>query len=166
MTYMTEAPMAEHPVQMSGSAPSQDAPAGLSSGQYRLRSLGARPVVFAGTEIAMAMSFTPGLPYWFEINLYRASDGRFPLSIKQFFQSEEEKDLARAWIAPTLDEALEIIEGFDPAHDVPVAVSLASGDMTAAEMEATAMDLQAQVENARRHYASLVGEFLHGLDGS
>ncbi|MEM0935245.1 MAG: hypothetical protein AAF646_05560 [Pseudomonadota bacterium] len=168
MTYMTDAPQADHPVARSGGAGmgGNDATGALMGGQYRLRRLGARPLAFAGIELGMAMSYTSALPYWFEINLYRASDGTFPVSIKQFYQSSEEKDLARAWVAPTLDEALEIVENFDPAHDVPVSLSLLGSDMSAAEMEAAAFDLQAQVEHARTHYKTLVGEFFHGMDGA
>jgi hypothetical protein len=166
MTYMTDAPTAEHPVPMSGQGHGYDAPAGLSSGQYRLRRFGGRPIVFQGTELAMAMSFTPGLPYWFEINLFRANDGSCPVCVKKFFSSSEEKDFARAWVAPSIEAALDSIEAFDPAEDVPVRVSLSAGSMTPAEMEAAAMDLQAQVANVRTHYASLVGEFLHQLDAA
>jgi hypothetical protein len=167
MTYMTDAPTAEHPVPMSSHPVPTGAAAGtLSSGHYRLPSPGGRPVAFAGSELAMAMSFKPELPYWYEINLYRANDGSFPVAIKQFFQSSEETDVIRAWVTPTLDAAIQLIEEYDPAHDVPVPMSLFSTDMTAAELEAAAMDLQAQVAHARTHYRTLVGEFLHDLDGA
>ncbi len=162
MTFMTDAPKAEQSVPMAGSSsPVQDFG---TTGTFRLRRLGARPLVVSGTELGMAMSFTPELPYWFEVNLYRVSDGSFAVAVKQFFQSSEENDLARAWTAQSLDEACSILEGFDPAHDVPVRVSLLDGEMSAAEMEAAAFDLRAQVEAARTHYRSLIGEFFYGMD--
>jgi hypothetical protein len=163
MTYMTDAPLADQSVAMP--APGREAGA-MPGTRFRLRRLGARPLSFTGIELGMAMSFTPELPYWFEINLYRVTDGSFAVAIKQFFQSSEETDLARAWPARSLDEALDIIEGFDPAHDVPVRMSLLDGDLSAAEMEAAAMDLQAKVAHARTHYRSLVGQFFHALDAA
>ncbi|MEM1431044.1 MAG: hypothetical protein AAGG09_16425 [Pseudomonadota bacterium] len=163
MTYMTDAPHAEQTVAMPAAGPDAGGMPGMN---MRLRRLGARPLAFQGVELGMAMSFTAELPYWFEINLYRVSDGTFAVAIKQFFQSSEETDLARAWPAATLAEAFDIIEGFDPAHDVPVRLSLLDSHLSAAEMEAAAMDLQAQVAHARTHYRSLVGEFFHGIEGA
>jgi len=158
MTYMTEAPRPEHPVAHG------DPTGAFAQTPRRLRNVGGRPVVFHGEELAMAMSYTPELPYWFEINLYRASDGSFPIAIKQFFQSEDQKDIARAWIVPSLDAAMAVVEQYDPAHDVPVPGGLMGAALSAAEMEAMALDLKAQVDHARVHYASLAGEFLHALD--
>ncbi|MEM9249180.1 MAG: hypothetical protein AAGB05_10845 [Pseudomonadota bacterium] len=162
MTYMTEAPQVDQSVAAQGvMAGGHDLSA---SGTYRLRRHGARPIVFSGTELGMAMSFTPDIPYWFEVNLYRATDGTFAVAVKQFFQSADETDLSRAWTAPTLEEACASLEQYDPAQDVPVKEGFFEASMSAAEMQSAAFALRAQVVDVRTHYRSLLGEFFYGME--
>ena len=59
---------------------------------YRITRSGARPLRFAGSELVMAMSFTPELPYWYEINMYRTSDLEFVAAVRLFHQSEDMPD--------------------------------------------------------------------------
>ena len=159
MTFMTDTHRVDQPV------PSAEAGlSGFAPAPKRLRNVGGRAVTFEGEELGMAMSYTPELPYWFEINIYRASDGSFPVAIKQFFVSEDRRDIHRAWVAPTVDGAIDGIEQFDPAHDVPVPGGILQAELSAAEMEAVAMELHAKVADVRTHYRSLVGEFLHAID--
>ncbi|MEM9342517.1 MAG: hypothetical protein AAGA87_05685 [Pseudomonadota bacterium] len=138
----------------------------MTSGtSYTLPQPGKRPLAFAGSEIAMAMSFTPDLPYWYEINLYRSNDEQFIVAIRQFFQSENEKDTVKSWSFPTIEHALSHIEDYDAGHDVPVP----HGDFAAmapAEMAAHAMHTQAQIEEARAHFAGLVGEMFFEIDAA
>lgn len=118
---------------------------------------GGRPITFSGTELAMAMSFTPSLPYWYELNIYRTEEQAFVVAIRLFFQSEEEDDIVSAWSFTTIDEALDHIQNYDAAMDVPVP-DIDVSAMAPAEMTAMALQMQARVDAARRHYAGLVGE--------
>jgi hypothetical protein len=131
---------------------------------YRIKRMGARPLVFQGTELAMAMSFTPELPYWYEINLFRTTDQHFVLAIKLFYQSANEKDTAQVWKYETIDQALDTLETYDAGQDVRVTVNPADTSLTAAELAAYAMDLSAKTKAARAHYAGLAGEFLHEIE--
>lgn len=130
---------------------------------YRIKRAGARPLAFQGSELAMAMSYTPSLPYWYEINIYRTTDQRFAVAVKLFFQSADEQDTAQAWICDSIDEALDKIERYDAGQDVhlppmpPV--------QSPADLAVFAAQLQAAVSAARHHYASLVGEFFYDLEG-
>ncbi|MEL6205340.1 MAG: hypothetical protein AAFR47_08520 [Pseudomonadota bacterium] len=162
MTYMTE-PRADQSVSMPSAA---EAPSSLSMGTYRLLRMGTRPIVFQGEELGMAMSFTPDWPYWFEINLFRATDGTFPVAIKQYFVSEYQKNLATAEATHSLSAAFDFIEHFDPAQYIPLTTRVSAAPATAAEMGAAAMDLKAQVEAMRSHYRGLVGEFMHEIDAA
>ena len=137
-----------------------------SSASYRLPRQGARPLAFSGTELAMAMSFTPGLPYWYEITIYRTNEQRFVLSIRLFFVSEHEKDTMDAWMFDTLHDAFDALEAYDAGRDVVADLSTARADMPAVELASKALDLRARVEAARHHFAGLVGELFAELESS
>ena len=131
---------------------------------YRIKRAGARPLAFKGSELAMAMSYTPALPYWYEINIYRTTNNSFVVAIKLFFQSTDEQDTAHAWRVESLEEALAHIENYDPGHDVRIQPIGAGAEMSAAELAAYAAQLRSEMLAAKRHYASLAGQFFHDLD--
>ncbi|MDG4648428.1 hypothetical protein P6F26_08220 [Roseibacterium sp. SDUM158017] len=142
--------------------PSEMASVGAAT-PFRIRRLGARPLVFKGTELAMAMSFTPQLPYWYEINVYRTDRQKFVLCIKQFFVAENETDTSDAWEFETLADAFDAIEAYDAGRDVrfePNDIARAP----AAELAARAMSLRSEVEAARAHFAGLAGELFQDLE--
>lgn len=142
-------------------------PAGaMIAPRVRLARRGARPLSFAGHELAMAMSFTPGLPYWYEITIYRTSDQRYVLAIRQFFVSEQEKDTTDAWVFDTLPEVFDALEAYDAARDVIADHGGVHAGMAPAELAARALDLRARVEAARHHFASLLGELFAEIDGA
>jgi len=130
---------------------------------HKLPRAGARPLVFHGSELAMAMSFSPALPYWFEINLYRTDSQDFVVAIRKFFQSETETDRANAWSFPDVESALAHIETYDPAIGVEVP-DLDFEAMAPAEMSAAALSLKAEVDGVRHHYAGLVGELFMEIE--
>lgn len=128
---------------------------------HRIARPGSRPLTFSGTELAMAMSFTPELPYWYELNIYRTDGQRFVLVVKQFFQSEDEEDRKNAWEFGSLPEVFEALESYDAARDVKMDAERFEMDgMSAAELATRAYELRARIEAARAHFAGLVGEFL------
>lgn len=131
---------------------------------FRIKRPGARPIVFEGIELAMAMSFTPGLPYWYEINLYRTSDQRFVVTVKLFFGAEGEQDQVRAWEFDSLEQALDKLAHYDAGQDIRVAINPADPRISSAELAACAMDLRARIMAARHHFESLVGEFFYDLE--
>lgn len=131
---------------------------------YTLRRRGARPLVFHGTELAMAMSFSPELPYWYEINIYRTGAQQFALAIRLFYQSEDQRDRADAWAFGSLEEVLAHLESHDAGRDVPMAGDWPSADAPPAELAAASMRMQAEVAAARQHFSGLVGELLSEID--
>ena len=136
-----------------------------STPTQRIKRLGGRPLVFEGTELAMAMSYTPTLPYWYEANIYRTTDQRFVACVKLFYVSSDEQDTARGWECETLDAAIEKLAQYDAANDVRLSMAYDASGLSAAEMAAYSMELRAQAKSYRHNYASLIGEFLHDLDG-
>lgn len=160
MSMMTDAARPDHVLSMSDGAPGFDG----ALSHYRLRRLGARPLSFRGSELAMAMSFSPEIAYWYEINLYRTDARDFVLAVKLFYQSSDERDICQAWQVASIDEAFEILAGYDAGADVRAGRSIEEVGASPAELAAMAFDLRARVEGARRHFGSLLGELLHDLD--
>lgn len=161
MSYMMES-LHQDPSAMAGGPHYAAAPASAPS--FRIKRPGACPLSFEGSELAMAMSFTPGVPYWYEINLYRTTDGRFVAAVKQFFASKDENDHAKAWEFDALDQALEKLAHYDAGQDVKLTLDPSDTSMGAAELAACAMELRARVMAARRHYETLIGEFFYDLE--
>ncbi len=133
------------------------------AGTFRIKREGARPLIFQGSELAMAMSFTPSIPYWYEINIYRTVDQRFILAIRLFFQSKDEENIVRAWEFDSLPDALDKMETYDAAQDVKVVFD-GSKPVPIAELTATAIEIHAKIAAARTHYSGLIGEFFYDLD--
>ena len=137
----------------------------ISSGamSHRFPRPGQRPLVFQGSQLAMAMSFTPDIPFWYEINIYRTDSQDFVLVVKQFFQSAHEEDLVKSWRHDTLADVFDALENYDAAQDIHVTFTN-SDDRCAAEYAALAFELRAKVQSYRGHWASLVGELFDELD--
>ena len=131
---------------------------------YLIKRAGLRPLRFDGSELCMAMSFVPGAPYWYEINLYRTTQQRFVAAVRIFFRSEDERDRVRAWDCESFEAALERLETYDAGRDIRVERFAEAEVMSAAELAAHGYTLQAQVEAARAQYAGLLGELLHELE--
>lgn len=124
---------------------------------------GARPLSFRGTELCMAMSFVPGAPNWYEIDVWRTVEQRFVLAIKQFFRDENEIDQVHAWEFESFDAVMAHLEAYDPAEDVRVDVDPGAA-MSLPELAAHAFALRARAEEARRQFRGLVGEILYDLE--
>jgi hypothetical protein len=146
------------------SAPAENSSIGTAN-TFRIRRLGARPLVFAGTELAMAMSFTPELPYWYEMNVYRTDRQSFVLRIKHFRAAEGEADTCDAWEFDTLADLFDAVEAYDAARDVRFDTARLAA-APAAELAGRAMSLKAEVAAARAHFASLAGELFQEMDAA
>jgi hypothetical protein len=154
------------PIQMDQGGNTVDAKPAVMAMTYKIKRMGKRPLVFNGSELGMAMSFTPGTPYWYEINILRTTDQHFVLVVKLFFQSPDETDSVRAWECDSFAEVLDALEAYDAADDVRVRVDMDDTGMSAAEMAAWALDLRARALGARTHFQVLVGQLLHDLEAA
>lgn len=133
---------------------------------YKVMRSGQRPLVFEGTELCMAMSFVPSASYWFEINIYHTTGQKFVAAVKTFFQSEDERDRAKAWECDSFDEVMDVLEGYDAASDMRVDSFADEHDLSAVELAGLGFSLMAKAKAAREQYNGLLGEVLHDLDGS
>ncbi|MDX8348480.1 hypothetical protein SLH49_10825 [Cognatiyoonia sp. IB215446] len=131
---------------------------------FQIKRTGARPLRFQGIELAMAMSFTPNIPYWYEINIYRTNHQSFVVAIRRFHQSEDVLDTTQAWEVGSLEDAIDLLLAYDASVDVPLSFDFQKLNAHAAEVATLGMQLCAQIEDSRHHFKSLVGEFLYDLE--
>lgn len=150
---------------MSAAPGGGDAPQMMPAASHRFTRPGKRPLVFQGTQLAMAMSFTPDIPYWYEINIFRSEEQNFVLVVKLFFQSEIEQDYTKAWEADSLIEVLDMLEHYDAAEDIRVAVP-EMDTIAPAELATMAYAMEARVRSQRAHWASLIGELFGELEAA
>lgn len=158
MSIMNEA------MQLETSEPAGVAPMPPPAMSYNIKRSGGRPLRFTGSELLMAMSYSPAVPYWHEINMYRTTEQTFVTAVRKFYQSEHEQDTVRAWVSVSLDQAIEKLMRYDAGYDIPVDQELLSPTASPAELAAKAVLFQARIADARHHYKSLVGEFLYDLE--
>lgn len=154
---------------METAAPDMGHPAGVTSlppagAAFVLQRAGSRPLRFEGSELAMAMSYTPEIPFWYEINLYRTAHQTFVTAVRLFHQSAEKQDTVRAWENGSLDDAIDKLSRYDAGYDVPVTLDFDAAAAPPSELSAQAFALQARISEARHHYKSLVGELLYDLE--
>jgi len=153
---------ATDPAQMT---PAPDAAPTMAPSSFRLSRPGKRPLTFHGSELAMAMSYTPELPYWYELNIYRTAEQKFVLALKLFFGSTDETDRSKAWEFDTLPEVFDTLESYDAADDVRIDCT-AMEHLSAAELAARAYELGARVAAQRAHFGSIVGELFKELEAA
>ncbi len=135
-----------------------------SASLISLKRVGQKPLTFHGVETAMAMSFMPGAPSWYEITLYKAADGRIIAAVKLFHRDEDAADLCRAWEFGEIGAAVSHLEAFDPAADIRVDVEPDDPSLSLPEMAAHALALRAKAAEARRQYRTILGELLHDIE--
>lgn len=144
-------------------------PADLGAGRAQsvtLRRMGKRPLAFEGVELCMAMSFVPGSPFWYEVNVFRTTEGGFVAAVKMFFSAENERDICRAWSCESFAQVMEVLEGYDAANDIRIDLPADETALALPELAAHALMLRARAEEARRQFASLVGEILFDLEAA
>lgn len=128
--------------------------------RFVIKRKGARPIRFEGLEIAMSMSFSAKLSYWYEVNLYKTSEYRYVSAVRLFHQSSDLADTVVAEEHDNLDIAVQFLVEYDAAQDVQVTSNSDFSSEIPAELAATALSLISRIHEMRTHYRALVGEFL------
>ncbi len=141
------------------------APEPMALPTFRIMRSGRRPLTFEGVELCMAMSFVPGSPFWYEINIYRTRAQKFVAAVRIFFASEDERDRVRVWECESFDDVLDALEGYDAAEEIRVDLFPGDRPMSPAELAGQGFALMARAGAARAQYAGLLGEILHELEG-
>ncbi|MEM9232062.1 MAG: hypothetical protein AAGB10_20920 [Pseudomonadota bacterium] len=153
------------PMMMEGQGQVPEAHAPVATPQkFRIKRVGARPMQFEGSELGMAMSFSPANEYWYEVNIYRTVESRFVLAIRLFYQSDDNQDTAKAWECESFGQVMDHLEAYDAAQDIQVKIAPEDLSLSLPELAARAMGFQAEAEAARLQFRGLVGEILHELE--
>jgi hypothetical protein len=129
-----------------------------------LRRTGERPLSFQGVEICNAMSYTPGSPLWYEINVYRTVSESFVANVRMFSKSDNEKDRFSAYEASSFDEALFWLESYNPAEDIRADLPLDNTEISVVELGLKAAAIRIRLSEARRQYRDLLGEVFYAID--
>ncbi len=148
----TEAPAA---------TPGPNAP---SSHTFQLRRTGGRPVRFAGVELCTAMSFGPGAPFWYEVNIFRTHDQQFVVDVRHFTKRDGEQDRFSVFTTASFEDAIQVLETYEPAADIRVDLPVDDESVPLAELGLHAASLRLKIGEARRQFRTLVGEILYELD--
>jgi hypothetical protein len=131
---------------------------------FTLRRSGGRPLSFAGVELCSAMSYEPGTPLWYEINVYRTASRTYVANVKMFSKSEDEKDRYAAHEADSFEEALYWLENYEPAGDIRADLPFDNPSVPVIELGIKAAVVSMKLSEARRQYRDLVGEVLYALE--
>jgi hypothetical protein len=147
-------------------SPMHDAAAvGMPEQMVTVRRNGGRPLTFVGVELCSAMSYEPGTPLWYEINIYRSASRTYVASVKMFSKSEDERDRFSFYEADSIDEVMFWMEGYEPAHDVRADLPIDNTALPVIELGIKAAAASMKLAEARRQYRDLLGEVLFALDG-
>jgi hypothetical protein len=131
-----------------------------------LRRTGERPLSFQGVEVCSAMSYMPGTPLWYEINVYRTAADSYVANVRMFTKSDNDKDRFSVYEASSFDEAMYWLESYNPAEDIRADLPLDNMDVPVIELGLKAAAVRMRLAEARRQYRDLLGEILFALDGA
>jgi hypothetical protein len=128
-----------------------------------LRRTGMRPLKVRGREIASSTSHQPGPSFWYELNIIGIDGGGVVLDIRLFHKREGASDVFKAIEAGSLEEAMDFLESYDPAHDFVPMLDLDDPNKAPIELAIEAASMRLTVIEARRQFRMLSGEVLYAL---
>jgi hypothetical protein len=131
---------------------------------FTLRRNGERPLAFAGSEVCSAMSYMPGTPLWYEVNIYRTAARGYVGYVRMFTKSEDDKDRFSGCEADSFEEIIHWLVSYEPAHDISASIPVDDPTVSAVELGIKAAAVSLKLAEARRQYADLLGEILYTLE--
>jgi hypothetical protein len=124
----------------------------------RLRVTGRRAITFTGTLIGLATSEKPGMPFWYEIAIYRTVAGAYAAGVKLVSRAADGRDIHNAHEGETFDMLAERLEAHDCAADID---ALRTAD---AASPLDTLTHRLRQGEAARQYRGLIGETLFAFD--
>jgi hypothetical protein len=124
-----------------------------------------KPLQFRGVLIAEANSYNPNIIIWHELALYRRIEGSYILRLQVRKKLPGTEDNVHIFEGDTLEKIMDAIERYMPEYDVS---SAPDGTVNAKPLNAedalTAAVLRQDIQQVRRHYDALAGDFLFALN--
>jgi hypothetical protein len=131
-----------------------------------LKQASGKSLQFRGALVAEANSYSPNIIVWHEFALYRRIEGGYILRLQVRKKLPGTEDSVHIFKGETLEKMMDAIERYMPEYDVS---SNPYGDDEAmilcAKDAVTAVTLRQQIQQVRRHYDALAGDFLFALNG-
>jgi hypothetical protein len=125
-----------------------------------------KSVRFRGALIAEANSYSPNTIVWHEFALYQRIEGGFIFRLQVRKKMPGTQDSVHIFKGETLEKVMDAIERYMPEYDVSSMPR--GGDDTVALTAKDALakaNLRNQIQQVRRHYDALAGDFLFALNG-
>jgi len=132
---------------------------------FKMKRDGKRPLMFDGTELCSAMSYAPGTPLWYEINIVQKLDESFVVEVRMFTKGENERDRFNAYEFSDIESVFEFLENYDTSHDIDCGIfKLSEAGVSAAELGLRSASLRLRMDEARYQFNDLVGQILYELE--
>lgn len=129
-----------------------------------LRRTGQRPFAFDGAVVAFVCGVTPVLPYWYELNVHRASSGGWVSDIRLFSKASDKPDLFRVEQHDDLDAVFAHFERYDPSADLEPGAAMLEAGGTNTQLALHTARLQMQLNRITDHFRALAGDLLNRLE--
>ncbi|NKC34478.1 hypothetical protein [Falsiroseomonas selenitidurans] len=136
----------------------------LLAGPVALRVSGGKPLRLRGTLLVEGQSRAADSALWHAVSVWRLEGQDVAVALRTHRQAAPEADLHRAELFPTLAEALEWLEGFDPVADLAVDFDASDRRLSAVEIALRAAALRGRADQVTRQWRALLGEVLFLLD--
>lgn len=129
--------------------------------EITLQVSGGKPLRIEGLMIAEATSWSPSVPAWHELAIYRTTGTECAASVRTLKKTVGETDVHRAELFATVDDALDWLEAFDPISDLSPGFVASDRRISTAEIALLSAALRQQADAVTRQWRGLVGELLY-----
>ncbi len=129
--------------------------------EHVLRVCGAKPLRIHGVILAEAHSWSPAVPAWHEVALFRTEGRECAVALRMRKKAVGEADIHHAEIFASLDEALEWLEAFDPTSGLAPGFDASDRRVSTAEIALASAALRQQADAVTRQWRGLLGELLY-----
>ena len=129
--------------------------------EVTLRISGGKPLRIVGVMIAEATSWSPSVPAWHEVSLYRTQGQECAASIRMLKKAMGETDIHHAELFASIEDALNWLEEFDPTADLAPDFDASDRRVSTAEIALFSAALRQHADAVTRQWRGLIGELLY-----
>jgi len=129
--------------------------------EVTLRVSGGKPLRIVGVIMAEANSWSPSVPAWHEVTLYRTQGQECAASIRMLKKAMGETDIHHAELFASIEEGLNWLEEFDPTADLVPDFDASDRRVSTAEIALLSAALRQHADAVTRQWRGLLGEVLY-----
>jgi hypothetical protein len=129
--------------------------------EITLRVSGGKPLRFDGLMMIEATSWSPSVPTWHEVALYRTAGTEWAASVRVLKKPIGETDIHHAELFVSVDDALNWLEAFDPIADLSPNFDASDRRVSTAEIALLSASLRQHADAVTKQWRGLIGELLY-----